>query len=156
FMFLRPVLNVSTVLPQDSYLAVVIDNSESMNIKDDGVKSRAEELQKQFEATSLFKRLSDKFKVRTYRFDRDAERIEKLDRLTFNGKRTRVEAATDLLHQELATVPLSGVVLITDGVDNASQQLPESIARLESRHVPFYTVGVGSDRITRDAEVLKV
>src|SRR5258705_5135996 len=28
FMFLRPVLNISTVLPQDSYLAVVIDDSE--------------------------------------------------------------------------------------------------------------------------------
>src|SRR5437867_1473237 len=73
-----------------------------------------------------------------------------------NGKRTRIEAATDLLHQELGTVPLSGVVLITDGVDNASQQLQESIARLESRKVPLYTVGVGSDRITRDAEVVKV
>src|SRR5438034_894536 len=157
FLFLRPVLNVSTVLPQDSYLAVVIDNSESMNIKDDGVKSRGEELQKQIEDTKFFKRLKDKFKVRTYRFDKDAERIdENLSRVNFAGKRTRVEAATDLLHQELATVPLSGVVLITDGVDNASQQLPESIARLESRHVPFYTVGVGSDRITRDAEVLKV
>src|SRR5580704_13544134 len=28
FIFLRPVLNISTVLPQESYLAVVIDNSE--------------------------------------------------------------------------------------------------------------------------------
>src|SRR5206468_1040 len=110
------------------------------------------------EATSLIKRLKDKFKVRIYRFDREAERIpdDKLDRFMYNGKRTRIEAATDLLHQELGTVPLSGVVLITDGVDNASQQLQESIARLESRKVPLYTVGVGSDRITRDAEVVKV
>src|ERR1044072_715322 len=36
FIFLRPVLNISTVLPQESYLAVVIDNSESMKIKNDG------------------------------------------------------------------------------------------------------------------------
>ena len=36
FMVLRPVMNVSQVLPQDSYMAVVIDTSESMNIKDDG------------------------------------------------------------------------------------------------------------------------
>src|SRR5206468_739670 len=79
FIFLRPVLNVATVLPQDSYLAVVIDNSESMNIKDDGVKSRAEELQKQLEATSLIKRLPDKFKVRPYHFDRDPKPIENLD-----------------------------------------------------------------------------
>src|SRR5216117_638408 len=149
FIFLRPVLNISTVLPQESYMAVVIDNSESMKIKDDGQISRAEQLQKQFEATNFFKRLSDKFKVRTYRFDNAAERIDRPDQVTFEGKRTRLESATDLLHQELGTVPLSGVVLITDGVDNASKQLSESIGRLEAKKVPFYTVGVGSDRITR-------
>ena len=42
FMVLQPVLNVSQVLPQDSYMAVVIDTSESMNIKDDGETSRSE------------------------------------------------------------------------------------------------------------------
>src|SRR5215467_8804093 len=97
FIFLRPVLNISTVLPQESYLAVVIDNSESMKIKDDGQTSRAEQLQKQFEATNFFKRLNEKFKLRTYRFDNTAERID-IDRgnqMTFAGKRTRLESATD-------------------------------------------------------------
>src|SRR2546422_7738194 len=156
FIFLRPVLNISTVLPQESYMAVVIDNSESMKIKDDGQVSRGEQLLKQFEATKFFDRLQDKFKVRIYRFDRDAERIEKPDRLSFEGKRTRLESATDLLNQELGTVPLSGIVLITDGVDNASKQWTESLSKLESRHIPFYTVGVGSENITRDAEIVKV
>src|ERR1043165_4526740 len=66
FIFLRPVLNISTVLPQESYLAVVIDNSESMKIKDDGQTSRRDQLQKKFEATKFFKRLGDKFKIRIY------------------------------------------------------------------------------------------
>jgi len=156
FMFLRPVLNISTVLPQDSYMAVVLDNSASMAIKDDGKTTRADTLQKQFEDSSFFKRLSDKFKVRIYRFDKDAERIEKLDQMTYNGTRTRLEAVTDLLHQELGTVPLAGVVLITDGADNASQKFSESLARLENRHIPFYTVGVGTDQIVQDAEIIKV
>src|SRR5438552_14312708 len=156
FIFLRPVLNISTVLPQESYLAVVIDNSESMKIKDDGQVARFEQLQKQFEATNFFKRLNDKFKVRTYRFDAVAERVERPDQLTFGGKRTKLESATDLLQQELGTVPLSGVVLITDGSDNASKQWTESLSKLEARHIPFYTVGVGSENITRDAEVVKV
>ena len=43
FIFLRPVLNISTVLPQESYIAVFIDNSESMKIRDDGRASRAEQ-----------------------------------------------------------------------------------------------------------------
>src|SRR5436309_4141928 len=85
FLFLRPVLNISTVLPQESYLAVVIDNSESMKIKDDGQVARSDELQKQFEATNFFKRLNDKFKVRTYRFDNTAERIERPDQMNFEG-----------------------------------------------------------------------
>ncbi|HYR41811.1 MAG TPA: glutamine amidotransferase [Terriglobia bacterium] len=156
FIFLRPVLNISTVLPQESYLAVVIDNSESMKIKDDGQIARSEQLQKQFEETNFFKRLNDKFKVRTYRFDSAAERIERPDQVTFAGKRTRLEAATDLLQQELGTVPLSGVVLITDGVDNASKQWTESLSKLEARHIPFYTVGVGSENVTRDAEIVKI
>ncbi len=156
FIFLRPVLNISTVLPQESYLAVVIDNSESMKIKDDGEVARSEALQKQFESTNFFKRLSDKFKIRTYRFDSSAERIERPDQMNFAGKRTRLESATDLLQQELGTVPLSGVVLITDGVDNASKQWTESLSKLEARHIPFYTVGVGSENIIRDAEIVKV
>jgi uncharacterized membrane protein len=156
FMFLRPVLNISTVLPQESYLAVVIDNSESMNIRDDGKESRAEQIQKEFETTGFFKKLNDKFRTRIYRFDKDAERIDNPNRLTFAGKRTRLESATDLLKQELGSVPLSGVVLITDGVDNSSQQWTESLGRLETRHIPFYTVGVGTERITQDAEIVKV
>src|SRR3954467_11492296 len=156
FIFLRPVLNISTVLPQESYLAVVIDNSESMKIKDDGQIARSDQLQKQFETTNFFKRLSDKFKIRTYRFDAAAELIERPEQMNFAGKRTRLESATDLLQQELGTVPLSGVVLITDGSDNASKQWTESLSKLESRQIPFYTVGVGSETIVRDAEIVKV
>src|SRR5581483_4822561 len=83
FIFLRPVLNISTVLPQESYLAVVIDNSESMKIKDDGKVARSEDLQKQFETTNFIKKLNEKFKTRLYRFDTAAERIERLDQMNF-------------------------------------------------------------------------
>ncbi len=47
-------------------------------------------------------------------------------------------------------------MLITDGGDNASKQWTESLSRLESRKIPFYTVGVGSENITHDAEIVKV
>lgn len=156
FIFLRPVLNVSTVLPQESYVAVVIDNSESMKIMDRGEKSRAEQLLAGLESSQFLKRLSDKFKVRMYRFDRQAERIDRLDRLTFEGKRTRLEAPLEVLYEELGTVPLSGIVLITDGVDNASGKWTESLARIQSRRIPIYTVGVGSEAIAQDAEVVKI
>src|SRR5262245_59444728 len=74
FIFLRPVLEIKTVLPQESYLAVVFDNSESMKIKDDGQVGRSDQLMKQLVDTKFIKRLEDKFKVREYRFDSAAER----------------------------------------------------------------------------------
>jgi len=156
FMLLQPVLNVAQVLPQDSYLAVVIDTSESMNIKDDGKTSRQEAMLKKMQETNFLRELEKKFKVRLVEFNQEARRVDTVQELRFNGKRTRLEAPTDLLQQELGTLPLTGVVLLSDGVDNASQQFTESLARLEKRKVPFYTVGVGSQDITKDAEIIKV
>src|SRR4029450_11344583 len=58
FMVLQPVMNVSQVLPQDSYMAVVIDTSQSMNIKDDGQTARSQNLLKKIEETNFFQGLS--------------------------------------------------------------------------------------------------
>jgi uncharacterized membrane protein len=156
FMVLQPVMNVSQVLPQDTYLAVAVDTSDSMNIKDDGQTSRAQNLLKKLEETKFIAELSKKFKVRLFEFNRDARRIETPAELRFKGPRTSIQAPIDLLAQEMGTLPLTGVVLISDGVDNASQQFNQSLAALEKRPVPFYTVGVGSEDITRDAEITKV
>src|SRR5688572_2063199 len=76
FMFLQPVMNVSQVLPQDSYMAVVVDTSQSMNIKDDGETSRAQMMLKKMEETKFIQELSKKFKVRMFVFNREAQRIE--------------------------------------------------------------------------------
>lgn len=156
FILMQPVLNISTVLPQESYFAVVVDNSESMQIQDDGVESRADRLMAELESTQFFARLAEKFRVRVYRYDQEAERIDDLDRVTFAGNRTRTESAMNMLYQELGTVPLSGIAVISDGVDNASKQWTESVSRVESRGIPIYTVGVGEEAIDRDVELIQV
>ena len=155
FILMRPVMNISTVLPQESYIAVVVDNSESMLIRDDGLDTRADLLMRELESTEFFRRLSEKFRVRVYRFDREAERIDDLDRMNFSGTRTRMESAMDLLYQELGTVPLSGIVLVTDGVDNASEEWIESVSRIQAGGIPIYTVGVGAEAIERDVELIR-
>ena len=156
FILMRPVLNISTVLPQESYLAVIVDNSQSMQIRDEGEATRADLLMAQLEATDFFRRLAEKFRVRVYRFDKEAERIDDLDRMTFNGTRTRMESAMDLLYQELGSVPLSGIALMTDGVDNSSEEWTEAVSRIHVRGIPIYTVGVGEEAIERDAEIIRV
>ena len=156
FILLQPVLNVATVLPQESYFAVVVDNSLSMQIQDDGQASRADLLMAELESTQLFTRLADKFRVRLYRYDQEAERIDGMDRMSFAGVRTRTESAMEMLYQELGTVPLSGIALITDGVDNASEEWTEAVSSIQSRGIPIYTVGVGEEAIDRDVELTQV
>ena len=133
FILFRPVLNVSTVLPQESYLAVLFDNSQSMLIQDNGVDSRASLLTKELVSTEFFEKLSEKFRLRFYRFDQEAERIDALDGLDYQGKRTRIESAFELIYQELGTLPLSGIVLVTDGVDNASKEWARSFSRIQTK-----------------------
>src|SRR5678816_936053 len=69
FMVLQPVMNVSQVLPQDSYMAVVVDTSKSMNIKDDGKTSRKDLMLQKIEQTNFIQELSKKFKVRLFEFN---------------------------------------------------------------------------------------
>src|SRR5436190_14113605 len=76
FMLMQPVLNVAQVLPQDSYFAVVIDTSESMNIKDDGKTSRKDALLKKMDETHFLTELAKKFKVRIVEFNQEARRID--------------------------------------------------------------------------------
>src|SRR6185503_20072804 len=90
FMLMQPVLNVSQVLPQDSYLAVVIDTSESMNIKDDGQTSRKDAMLKKMQETNFLAELAKKFKVRIVEFNQEARRVDTVEELRFNGKRTRL------------------------------------------------------------------
>ena len=101
--------------------------------------------------------LSKRFKVRLFEFNKEARRFEATAELRFNGPRTRIEAPTDLLAQEMGTLPLTGVV-----ADHRWRR--QRFAAIERNHwlgcrnakIPFYTVGVGSEEITRDAEVIKV
>ena len=127
-----------------------------MNIKDDGETSRKDAMLKKMEETNFLQELSKKFKVRLVEFNQEARRIDATSELRFNGTANPPRGSDDLLQQEMGTLPMTGVVLISDGVDNASQQFSESLARLEKRKIPFYTVGVGSEEITRDAEIIKV
>src|SRR6185295_7078830 len=72
FMLMQPVLNVAQVSPQDSYIALVIDSSESMQIKDDGKTSRKDAMLKKIEETNFMAELAKKFKVRVFEFNQDA------------------------------------------------------------------------------------
>ncbi len=154
----RPVLVVKAAVPQQNFLAVLLDDSRSMQIADHQDGPRSAFVRQEFGAPDrgIVKTLADKFMVRTFRFSTAASRVDAEDDLTFSGPQTRLGAALDGARQELAGLPLAGLVVVSDGADTAEDALGESLLALKSQGVPVFTVGVGQETLSRDIQIGRV
>ena len=154
----RPVLVVKAAVPQQNFLAVLLDDSRSMQIADHDAAPRASFVRQEFGAADrgVLKTLSEKFMVRTFRFSTAASRVDAEDELTFTGAQTRIGAALEGARQELAGLPLAGLVVVSDGADTAEDALGESLLALKSQGVPVFTVGVGQETLSRDIQIGRV
>jgi uncharacterized membrane protein len=156
FALLRPVLLVSSVVPQQNYVAVVFDDSRSMRILDGDV-ARSAFIPEQFGPESqLVSQLEDRFQLRYFGFSSTTGRLNDPAALTFAGASTRIAPALDRVREDLAAVPLSGIVLVTDGADNSALGMTESLLSLQAAQVPVYTVGLGRSEYSRDIELSRV
>jgi uncharacterized membrane protein len=157
FCLFRPVLVVKAAVAQQNFLGILIDDSRSMQIADGG-QPRGELVRRAFGApdSPIAKALSDKFVIRTFRFSSTASRLPAVNDLTFSGPQTRLGAALEGARQELAGLPLAGLVLVSDGADTTDASLGDAILALKADSLPVFTVGVGRDRLARDIQVDRV
>ncbi len=155
---LRPALTISTVVPGENFLAVVIDDSRSMQLADDGSVTRGDLALSAFTdpSSSLLSDLQERFTLRYYRFSDIVTRMDPLRPLAFQGRSTNIGSALDYVRQDMAGVPLAGVVMVTDGADNADTTLTDPLLQLKSRGIPVYTVGLGDERFRQDIELSRV
>ena len=158
FCLFRPTLIVRAAVPQQNVVAVLLDDSRSMQIPDWGGRPRGEFIKQQFAApeSPLIKALSDRFLVRTFRFSSTTGRLDSAKELTFGGSQTRLGAALDGAREELAGLPVSGVVLVSDGADTSEASLGDALLGLKAEKLPVYTVGIGSAQLPRDIQVDRV
>ena len=154
---LRPMLVLSTALAQRNVLAVLLDDSRSMRLADVDGATRLSAMQRTFgDSSALLRGLSQRFAVRVFRFAADATPVAGASTLTASGGRTDLAAALDAVRDELAGMPLAGIVVATDGADNGGSDLTAAMRAVESRRVPVHTVGIGQERFTRDLAVAEV
>jgi uncharacterized membrane protein len=158
FSLCRPALVLSTVVPQQSFVGVLIDDSLSMRIADGGARPRSDFVRAALAdpRSPLREALEARFKLRFLRFADRAERITQLDRLQFGGEGTDLAAALDRARQELSTAPLAGLVVVSDGADNKGGALTEALVALRASRIPVSVVGLGRERFDRDLEVSRV
>ena len=158
FCLFRPTLIVRAAIPQQNVVAVLLDDSRSMQIPDWEEQARGAFLTEQFGTpdSPLMKALSDRFLVRLFRFSSTAERLESAGDLSFSGSQTRLSAALDGAREELAGLPVSGVVLVSDGADTSDASLADALLGLKAEQLPVYTVGVGDPQLPRDIQIDRV
>jgi len=158
FCLFRPVLVVKAAVPQQNFVAVLLDDSRSMQIADHESQPRGSFLRQEFGAPDrgVLGTLSQRFMVRTFRFSSAAARLDAEDELTFGGAQTHLGSALDGTRQELAGLPLAGVVLVSDGADTTESGLGESLLALKSQGIPVFTVGVGRETLDRDIQIGRV
>ena len=156
FALCRPALILSTVVPQQSFLGVLVDDSRSMRIADDGESRGAVAARSFGPQAALLAALAERYKLRLFRFSDSAERLPSVSDLAFEGRQTSLARALDRAGQELSSVPLAGLVLVTDGADNGEADIGDLLPRLRARSVPVFTVGVGRERFEKDVELTRV
>jgi uncharacterized membrane protein len=158
FCLFRPTLVVRAAVNQRNVVAVMLDDSRSMQIPDVQGAPRAKYVQDQFAAveSNALKPLAERFLVRTFRFSSAASRVDSAKDLSFNGTQTRIGASLDSVREELRGLPVAGIVVVSDGADTSEAALADAILGLKAEKLPVFTVGVGSEALPRDIQVDRV
>ena len=158
FILFRPTLILTSVVPQRNFVGILIDDSQSMRIADQDGVTRSDFVQSTFgsEGSELLTALSEKFTLRFFRFSRDASRLNDMADLSYSGTATDLGNVMVRAQEELAGVPISGLVVISDGADNTGEVLAESLLPLQAANVPVYTVGLGEEELSPDVQISRV
>ncbi len=154
---MRPTLVVASAVPQRNLLAILLDDSRSMRIKDVGDTTRTAAVQSVFgDSAALVRALADRFALRFYRFAADVAPASDASGLRAAGTRTDLAGALEGARAELAGAPLAGVIVVSDGADNGGQDMDPALLGLRARRVPVHTVGVGLERFPRDVAIERI
>jgi hypothetical protein len=158
FCLFRPTLVVRAAVEQQNVVAILLDDSRSMQIPDQGDLPRAEWVRRQFGAADgpLLQSLTDRFLVRIFRFSSTAGRMREVGEMQFDGTQTKLGPALEGAREELAGLPVSGIVLVTDGADTTDAAIGDALLGLKAEKLPVFTVGVGSERLPRDIQIDRV
>lgn len=154
FVFLDPTLRVTSPEPAPARLAVVLDNSLSMGIRDgNGNTTRGEQLLREFDPQSgdTSNALKERFEVEHYKYAISTERLKEQDTLNFDGVSSNsADALADFASKGIATV-----LLVSDG-DNSGTELDQTLNALIAAGVRVFTVGVGQEKFDNDIDIVGI
>ena len=147
----QPAISVTALKQQQNIIAVVVDDSRSMALKDTG-ESRQQEAVQLFNG-GLLKDLQSHYQVRLYRLGAGVDRVESLNQLTAGQPSTQIGKGLQQLADEAATLPIGSIVLASDGADNSGGIDLKTLNALQRRRLPVNTIGFGKTQLSDDVEL---
>ena len=173
-MLNRPVLTLTQVRREPSVVAVMLDDSQSMRVRDVEAADDGERPTRLAAATelatdaALLRELSETHELRFYQFDADAAALpagetprETLARLRAlaeepGGADTRVAQSVRSVLRELQGQNLAGVVVLSDGRDTGGGADVRTVEALRDAQVPVVPVAVGAESPPPNVDVVSV
>jgi len=156
FLFLligEPLLSLITHSVDQPIIAVFVDNSQSMVIKDKA--GRRDETLKSILRSSVWQQIGKVGKVDYSLFDEKVRNLSTIaeDSLTLNGEATDIAEALKSIKRISPSSNLQAIVLITDG--NSTVGI-NPLHEAEELGVPVFTIGVGDTSEQKDILIRKV
>jgi uncharacterized membrane protein len=156
-LLMRPVVVVPSIIPKSASVAVIVDDSRSMQLNDENGRSRIEAAKEILSTGHQFARgLDEKFKVSLYGFSSGASKVKDAGELKAEGGVTDIVNALRETVNDQSGSSLSAVVLVSDGGANTSRDLGAELRELRAKNIPVFAVGVGNPLRFKDAEMSRV
>lgn len=156
WMLIEPTWVRSVKRKIDRQIAVLWDESASMDLTDDGqTKSRKAIAREALEKSGILAKLGDQLRVREIPFARSPETEGKASAGGWNMA-TDIAAALDGTLEQIPPDELAGAIVLTDGRHNRPSRVEESARRFGILDAPLGIVAVGSAAPPKDASILSV
>lgn len=152
---LDPQWSAERAKPGANLLAVVADNSASLQIMDTGeTLTRGDRMRAALggEGGGWLATLAETFQIRPHVVDRELRRVNSFDGLDFSGERSAHGVALAQLRERYAGQPLAGIIWLSDG--NATDLVDGAWPDLTGLP-PVYPVVLGKGEV-RDARIERV
>ncbi len=156
----QPAMTVAALSSQQNIIAVVVDDSRSMAIADNGGKTREAAALAALE-DGVLSGLQKRFQTRIYRLGGGIKRVDGLNGIEPMESATHIGDGLKQLVTETSDLPIGAVLLLTDGGQNTAGMGDSGIGldalqALRNRRLPVHTVGFGSLENAHDVELENV
>src|SRR5262249_41387588 len=118
FLIWHPALSIATLKPQQNIVAIVMDDSASMAVQDEGGQSRRDQ-EASVLHSSLMNDLTGRFQVGLYKMSDHLDRIDRVDQVTGSAPVTHIGPSLKQVVEDAASLPIGAVILMSDGADNS-------------------------------------